>query len=187
MSPKQIRTPTPPRFGTHNFSSLSPTKLYSKNNAVPSLKRKTPSPNKKKSKVRHLNLEIDILCARNVLTFNCINCFLIYYHQKRKIENVEDKSHHVIEVICDHDKTHEFKRNDNKQYYSKAYYDKNPYAPRHCQTCGDTKLFGIDIKVNDANPVHYCKNCNFAYCNACFVLLKTNKTDRKKTKNKPIM
>ena len=113
--------------------------------------------------------------------FNMYKLFSFCYHQKRKIKNVD-----VLEVICDHDKTHEFKRNDNKQYFNKAYYDKYPFAPRHCQTCGDTKLFGIDIKVNDANPVHYCKNCNFAYCNACFVLLKTNKTDRNK-KNRPIM
>ena len=50
---QRIRTPTPPRFGTHNFDSIVPNKLYSKKNAVSSLKRKTPSPSKKKSKVRH--------------------------------------------------------------------------------------------------------------------------------------
>ena len=50
--PPRVRTPTPPRYGSHLFtSSISPTNLYADKNSKPSPKRKTPSGNKKKSKV----------------------------------------------------------------------------------------------------------------------------------------
>jgi hypothetical protein len=50
---QRIRTPTPPRYGSHIFSSILPNKLYSNKNVAPSLKRKSLSPSKKKSKVSH--------------------------------------------------------------------------------------------------------------------------------------
>ena len=95
-------------------------------------------------------------------------------------------------MVCDHDDTQEFGCNENNKYFTQAHYDRYPLAPRHCKECGDKKLLGIDIKVNTANPVHFCKNCdnndepcNHALCHICFVTKNNGKSKRKRTTKGP--
>lgn len=118
--------------------------------------------------------------------------FCRHIKQKRKKEDVKENI--ILEVLCNHNDCHEYFPNDNKSYFAQIYYDSNPHAPRHCFKCGPTKVLGIDIKVNEKNPVHQCNNsknmkqpCNHAFCNDCFILKKaenqqTNKRVRKKIK-----
>lgn len=59
-------------------------------------------------------------------------------------------------------------------YFEKQYYEKHPNAPSFCVTCNNGKLFGIDIKINNNNPVYICKNhkcskrCKHALCSSCY-------------------
>lgn len=142
-------------------------------------------------------MSCSIYCLRNALTRLLSYVVILLYKQKRKQQQHNDADKENIAVaLCNHDDCHKFKRNDISSYFTQAYYDSNPHAPRHCDGCGTENLLGIHIPVNAKHPIYQCINCtnkdepcNHALCNGCYnkiipqVVGNANKRIRKQTKN----
>ena len=74
----------------------------------------------------------------------------------------------LIENICRHSEAEGYRKDDDKNYYTKTYYNRQEDVVQFCMGCKSE--FGTDYKVSFLTPVYRCEraSCLHAFCSTCF-------------------